>query len=92
MQRHSERTTREANVSTRRSQDATEAVAKYKASLEEALGKAKSLENTVEELQAMLQVSDKQLQSAQSKVPITVMKKERIGKRSATRWLISYGS
>ena len=78
--------TREANVSARRSRDVTEAAAKYKAGLEEALAKVKSLENTVEELQAMLEESDKQLQSAQSKVPITVMKKERIGKRGATRW------
>ena len=85
-QRHSERTTREANVSARRSRDVTEAVEKYKAGLEEALSKVKSLENTVEELQAMLEESGKQLQSAQSKVPITVMKKERIGKRGATRW------
>ena len=53
-QRHSERTTREANVSARRSRDVTEAVEKYKAGLEEALSKVKSLENTVEELQAML--------------------------------------
>ena len=54
----------------------TGAVIQYKHGLKQAFGKVKSLEETVAELQAILDESNKKLEAVQLKVPITVMKKE----------------
>ena len=75
-----ERKQREAKMSVKRSHDVTKAALKYKTGLKEAQGKVRSLESRVEELQAMPDESNKKLQSAQLKIPIRVIKKERIGK------------
>lgn len=82
----SKRSSWEANQSTRQSQANASMAKQYKSELKAALQKVKFLENTVGELQDKLDESNKQLQSAQAKVPVTVIKKEQVGSKGAPKW------